>query len=182
MRPEIAIVGLALCAALAGPSEAKAQVVALGASNTRGYDLPLQDAWPAKLEALLRQRGYNVAVSNEGINGDTSEGMLSRVGSAVPVGTRVVVLECCGNDNKDGRHQVADHDGNIRSLVRGLKARGVAVVYWESAYRTRGTTMRGSPSPGRLARPGADGCSKAYRRITSIFPRPATTQMPLATT
>ncbi len=129
MRPEIAIVGLALCAALAGPSEAKAQVVALGASNTRGYDLPLQDAWPAKLEALLRQRGYNVAVSNEGINGDTSEGMLSRVGSAVPVGTRVVVLECCGNDNKDGRHQVADHDGDIRSLVRGLKARGVAVVY-----------------------------------------------------
>ena len=84
MRPEIAIVGLALCAALAGPSEAKAQVVALGASNTRGYDLPLQDAWPAKLEALLRQRGYNVAVSNEGINGDTSEGMLSRVGLGGP--------------------------------------------------------------------------------------------------
>ena len=124
MRPEIAIVGLALCAALAGPSEAKAQVVALGASNTRGYDLPLQDAWPAKLEALLRQRGYNVAVSNEGINGDTSEGMLSRVGSAVPVGTRVVVLECCGNDNKDGRHQVADHDGDIRILGQGPQGEG----------------------------------------------------------
>ena len=129
MRPEIAIVGLALCAALAGPSEAKAQVVALGASNTRGYDLPLQEAWPAKLEALLRQRGYNATVSNQGINGDTSDGMLSRVGSAVPAGTRVVTLECCGNDNKGPRFQVADHDGNIRSLVGGLRAKGIAVVY-----------------------------------------------------
>ena len=129
MRSRKAIYVLALAAVVGIHFDAKAQVVALGASNTRGYDLPLQEAWPAKLEALLRQRGYNATVSNQGINGDTSDGMLSRVGSAVPAGTRVVTLECCGNDNKGPRFQVADHDGNIRSLVGGLRAKGIAVVY-----------------------------------------------------
>jgi acyl-CoA thioesterase I len=108
---------------------AEAQVVALGASNTRGYDLPLSEAWPAKLEALLRKKGYPVNVSNQGINGDTSDGMLSRLSSAVPADTRVVILECCGNDNKGPRFMVADHVGNIRTLVARLRATGAAVVF-----------------------------------------------------
>jgi acyl-CoA thioesterase-1 len=70
--------GFVLILAFFAASEAKAQVVALDDSSTRGYLLALSDAWPAKLEALLHQRGYNVSVANEGINGDNSEGMLSR--------------------------------------------------------------------------------------------------------
>ena len=130
MRSHYAVCGLALVAVLGIPLNSKAQVVALGASNTRGYDLPLEQAWPAKLEALLHQRGYNVTVTNQGINGDTSDGMLGRVGSAVPEGTRVVTLECCGNDNKGPRFQVADHNGNIQSLVSGLRSKGISVVYF----------------------------------------------------
>src|ERR1700733_13091855 len=99
----------ALFCVLSSTLAAQSQVVALGASNTRGFDLPLSDAWPAKLEALLRAKGRNVSVANEGVNGDTSEGMLSRFASAVPEGTRVVILECCGNDNKNNRHVVTDH-------------------------------------------------------------------------
>jgi len=65
--------------------------------------------WPAKLEVLLHHRGVNVSVANEGVNGDTSDGMLQRMDSAVPSGTRVVILICCGNDNKDKHHFVTDH-------------------------------------------------------------------------
>ncbi len=101
---------------LFGVTEAKAQVVALGDSETRGYLLPITDAWPAKLEGLLRQRGINVSVANQGVNGDTSDGMLSRLDSAVPGGTRVVILMCCGNDYKDKRNIVADHLGNVTTL------------------------------------------------------------------
>ncbi len=114
---------------------AQAQVVALGASNTRGYDLALSDAFPAKLEALLHAKGRNVTVANEGVNGDTSEGMLSRFDSAVPEGTRVVILECCGNDDKNGGHLVADHAGGIRALVGKARARKIAVVYIADSYR-----------------------------------------------
>jgi len=120
--------GLTLVLALLGAAEAKAQVVALGASSTRGFFLPISDVWPAKLEALLRQRGFNVSVANEGINSDTSQGMLSRLDSAVPEGTRVVILACCGNDEVDRNHHVADHEGNIRTIISRLRARGIAVI------------------------------------------------------
>jgi acyl-CoA thioesterase-1 len=81
--------GLIVALTLFGVTTASAQVVALGDSATRGYLLPITDAWPAKLEGLLRQRGINVGVANQGVNGDTSDGMLSRLDSAVPDGTRV---------------------------------------------------------------------------------------------
>ena len=71
--------GLIVALSLFGVTEGQAQVVALGPSSTRGYLLPLTDAWAAKLEALLRQHGANLSVANEGINGDTSDGMLSRL-------------------------------------------------------------------------------------------------------
>jgi acyl-CoA thioesterase-1 len=121
--------GLAVFFVFFGCMEAKAQVVALGASGTRGYFLPLSEAWPAKLEALLRQHGVDVSVTNQGVNGDTSDRMLSRLDSAVPDGTRVVIFDCCGNDNKDQRNVVADHEGNIRAIIGRLRARGIAVVF-----------------------------------------------------
>jgi acyl-CoA thioesterase-1 len=121
--------GLTLILALFAAAEAKAQVVALGSSGTRGYLLPLSDAWPSKLEVLLHQRGYNVSVANEGINGDNSEGMLSRLDSAAPNGTRVVIVSCCGNDNKNRANVVADHAGNVRTIISRLRARGIAVIF-----------------------------------------------------
>jgi acyl-CoA thioesterase-1 len=121
--------GLVLILTLFGATEAKAQVVALGASGTRGYHLPESEAWPAKLEALLRRHGVNVSVSNQGINGDTTDGMLSRLDSAAPDGTRVVIFDPGGNDYKNKRHPVADHEGNIRTIIDRLRARGVAVVF-----------------------------------------------------
>ena len=69
----LAIVGIAVASA------ASAQVVALGASGTKGYMLPEAETWPAKLQALLHARGLDVSVSNQGINGDTSDGMRARL-------------------------------------------------------------------------------------------------------
>ena len=39
---------------------------------------------------MLRSKGYNGRVLNAGINGDTTAGMLARLDTAVPNGTRVV--------------------------------------------------------------------------------------------
>ena len=76
----------------------QAQVVALGASNTAGKGVAPQEAYPAQLEAMLRAKGYNGHVVNAGLNGDTTAGMLARLDSAVPNGTRVVILQPGGND------------------------------------------------------------------------------------
>jgi acyl-CoA thioesterase-1 len=99
-----------------------ATVVALGASNTYGKGVERSQAYPAQLEAILRARGLGVTVVNAGINGDTTEGMLSRLDSAVPDGTRVVILQPGGNDRRKGR---PDLTAEIQSRLR---ARGIRVV------------------------------------------------------
>jgi acyl-CoA thioesterase-1 len=99
-----------------------ATVVALGASNTYGKGVERDQAYPAQLEAILRARGLSANVVNAGINGDTTEGMLSRLDSAVPSGTRVVILQPGGNDLRKGR---SDRTAEIRSRLR---ARGIRVV------------------------------------------------------
>jgi acyl-CoA thioesterase-1 len=154
---------LGLILAVLGAAEAKAQVVALGDSETRGYLLPLSDAWPAKLEGLLHQRGINVSVTNEGVNGDTSDGMLSRLDSAVPGGTRVVILMCCGNDNKDKRNIVADHLGNVTTLVSRLRARGIAVVYSGEGGVAVGFHDDAGASAARSA--GASWCGRSFQGL-----------------
>ncbi|MBV9150897.1 MAG: esterase, partial [Alphaproteobacteria bacterium] len=61
---------VALCGFLS--AAARAQVVALGASNTVGMGVRPQEAYPAQLEAMLRAKGYNGRVVNAGISGDTT--------------------------------------------------------------------------------------------------------------
>jgi acyl-CoA thioesterase-1 len=156
--------GLIVALSLFGVTEAKAQVVALGDSATRGYLLPLTDAWPAKLEGLLHKHGSDVSVANEGVNGDTSDGMLSRLDSAVPSGTRVVIWMCCGNDNKDERHIVADHVGNVTTLVSRLRARGIAVIYSAMGGVAFGRHDNAGAAAARSA--GASWCGWNYQGLS----------------
>jgi acyl-CoA thioesterase-1 len=85
---------LAAGSALAGA----ATIVALGASNTYGKGVGRNEAYPAQLQAILKARGKPARVVNAGINGDTTEGMLQRLNSAVPNGTSLVILQPGGND------------------------------------------------------------------------------------
>jgi acyl-CoA thioesterase-1 len=103
----------------------QAQVVALGASNTAGRGVGASDAFPSQLEAMLRARGINMHVTNAGISGDTTAGMLARLSSAVPAGTKIVVLQFGGNDARKGR---TDRETNIAQIKGQLKARGIRFV------------------------------------------------------
>src|SRR5256885_2921890 len=105
MRRSLMIsLGLSIAFGFLSPA-GHAQVVALGASNTAGKGLAPQSAYPAQLEALLRAKGYNGRVLNAGINGDTTAGMLARLDTAVPGGTRLVILQPGGNDRRQGGSQ-----------------------------------------------------------------------------
>jgi acyl-CoA thioesterase I len=115
---------LALLAGMifASASADAATVVALGASNTYGKGVERGQDYPAQLEAILRARVSSIQVVNAGINGDTTEGMLNRLDSAVPDGTKVVILQPGGNDRrKGGTDRTAEIQGR-------LKARGIRVV------------------------------------------------------
>lgn len=127
MKLHLRHAGIALLFFIVAIGDATAQVVALGASNTRGKGVSLSQAYPAQLQALLRSQGVSVTVRNAGINGDTTAGMLARVNSAVPKGTRVVILQPGGNDRRRGISP-AVQEANVSAIRQNLEKRGIRVV------------------------------------------------------
>ncbi len=113
-----------------GPAWAgQVSIVAVGASTTAGKTVGSEGAYPAQLESMLRSKGYDVSIRNEGISGDTSLGMLGRIDSAAPAGTALVLLQIShSNDGKRGI-TAAQTEANTRAIVAHLRARNVRVIF-----------------------------------------------------
>jgi acyl-CoA thioesterase-1 len=79
----------------------------------------------------LKQRGVAATFTNSGINGDTTGGMLARLSSAVPSGTKVVILQPGGNDRRRGGE--GDRSANIAKIRSQLSARAVTVLMMENS-------------------------------------------------
>jgi acyl-CoA thioesterase I len=105
-----------------------AQIVAFGASNTAGFGVGSGAAWPARLEELLHAKGYNVSVANAGISGDTTTGMLGRVDSAVPRGTKLVLLAITNYNDSHRGVDPSQHTANSASIVGHIRALGAKVI------------------------------------------------------
>jgi acyl-CoA thioesterase-1 len=123
-----ALGGIATCL-LACPLAAKAdtQIVAIGASNTLGFGTGFGQSYPAQLENMLKAHGYKVQVTNAGIPGDTTGGMLTRLDATVPAGTRIVILQPGGNDLRFG-YTKEERANNIRAMMARLQKRGIRVI------------------------------------------------------
>nr|WP_233287002.1 GDSL-type esterase/lipase family protein [Bradyrhizobium oropedii] len=115
-----------VCAAFTKPIH----IVAVGASNTQGWYVGKQGAYPAKLEALLRDKGVNATVANAGVPFDTTAGMLKRIDSDVPKGTDIVILQPGGNDRRFlvTKEQRA---ANIAAMERRLRERAIKVILYD---------------------------------------------------
>ena len=81
--------------------------------------------FPAQLQAMLKARGHDARVTNAGINGDTTAGMLARLSSAVPSGTQVVIVQPGGNDRRKGQ---SGRESNIATITSQLAARKIKVI------------------------------------------------------
>jgi acyl-CoA thioesterase-1 len=115
---------LVLTVAASPASAAAAQIVAFGASNTAGYGVGSDQAWPVRLEAMLRAKGYQATVANAGISGDTTVGMLGRLDTAVPDGTELVILAIFPYNDAGKGISPAEHAANIQKILsrlRGIK-------------------------------------------------------------
>jgi acyl-CoA thioesterase I len=128
---------LAIMAMAATARAAPVTIVALGASNTYGKGVARNEAYPAQLEAMLRGRGIDARVVNAGVNGETTGAMLNRLDSAVPDGTRLVIFQPGGNDDRKGVG--ADRAHNIALIQSKLAGRGIKVILSENAM------LRGLP-------------------------------------
>ena len=115
------------CLVVASINAASAQIVALGHSAVHG-NVAESEMWPALLEGLLRAKGSQVHVANAGVWGETTDATLARTPSAVPAGTKLVIL--CDSPANDVRHNMSPVKAmeNIAAIKSQLKARGIRVV------------------------------------------------------
>ena len=127
------LIGPMLCSA----DTAQAQIVAIGASNVAGRGVSSSDAWPAQLEGMLAAKGRNVHVTNAGISGDTNAGMLARLDSAVPQGTKVVLLDRYGGGWNARRRGMGDQKAELAAIEARLRSRGIRIIpmWWNAALR-----------------------------------------------
>lgn len=109
-------------------SEARSlSIVAFGDSLTAGYQLPPDEAFPARLEALARSKGRDVTITNAGVSGDTTADGLARLDWSVPDGTDGVILELGANDALRGLSPEESRK-NLDAMLARLLDRGIPVL------------------------------------------------------
>jgi acyl-CoA thioesterase I len=119
------------CLVLISPLQARPlQIVAIGASNTTGFGVGAENAYPAVLERLLRQKGIEAHVANAGANGDVTSGMRNRLDAVVPNGTDIVVLQPGANDLRFFGTKAA-RAANIVAMTQRLHTRGIRVIVYD---------------------------------------------------
>lgn len=126
-------IALALAAVAPGPAAAL-DIVALGASNTAGWGVGADNAFPARLRDILKARGIDAKVASAGIPGDTTGGMLRRIESDVPAGTDIVVLQPGTNDMRFFGTR-AQRAANIAAIVERLRRRNIRVLVLDPELR-----------------------------------------------
>src|SRR6516164_8803678 len=117
------IVMLAISPACAGPIK----MVVLGDSLSAGLGLSASDAFPAKLQKALKDKGIDIDIVNAGVSGDTASGGRDRLDWSVGEGTEAVILELGANDALRGTDPAVTRAA-LSDIVGRLKARGIAVL------------------------------------------------------
>lgn len=108
-------------------AEERLTIVALGDSLTAGYELAPGEGFPAKLQAALRDRGYNVTVVDAGVSGDTTDSGRSRLDWSVGPEADAVILELGANDALRGLDPSSTRE-NLTAMLDRLEERGLPVL------------------------------------------------------
>lgn len=154
--------------AISGASSAQAdplRIVAIGASNTAGYHAGGQ-GWTDQLQAMLRARGYDVSMSVAGVVGDTSRGILSRVDSAVPAGTQVVIFDVGGGNDKDSGAG-ASTGANKALIAQRIRAKGAKPIF--AGYSSIVGSEASNPSAWRANDPHHHLTVQSHQRVAAAL-------------
>jgi len=149
---------------LSGPAYSQSsRIVALGDSNTAGFGVGPQQAFPAHLEALLRATGHDTQVVNAGVSGDTTYGMLSRLDAAAAPGTQIAIIQGGYNDRLRGSPP-ATIIANIEAILARLNARqirGVVCGFFDPGWDAVGDAV--ARRYGAIFVPGGACYDSTYR-------------------
>ncbi|MFW6027715.1 MAG: arylesterase [bacterium] len=115
--------------ASAAPAEeaGPARILVLGTSLTAGFQLPRDKSFTARLEAALREKGYDATVVNAGVSGDTSAGGLARLNWLLSEDYTHAIVELGGNDVLRGL-EPEDTRANLDAILTTLTEHGIEVL------------------------------------------------------
>jgi len=108
-------------------AQARKVLVVFGDSLSAGYGLPAGQSFPDDMQRTLDKEGYAWQVKNLGISGDTTEGGVSRINSAVRLKPAVVILELGGNDGLRGLPLKVTRQ-NLETMIMAFQEAGAKVV------------------------------------------------------
>lgn len=149
----VAVLGLAKTSQ--PKADAAYRIVVIGDSLSAGYGLPGADAFPAKLEVALKNRGHEVRVENAGVSGDTTAGGRARLAWAIGNDPDAVIVELGANDALRGLDPAKAYD-NLSAMLDTLAQKYIPVL------------LAGMQSPPNMGEDYA-------RDFNAIFPRLAET-------
>lgn len=109
------------------PSTRAGTIVAFGDSLTAGLGVETEEAYPAQLERRLREEGFDYAVVNAGVSGETSAGGLRRVNWILKSHPTHVILELGANDGLRGQPIQQTYE-NLQGIIMRLQEHGVQVI------------------------------------------------------
>ncbi|HWE76406.1 MAG TPA: arylesterase [Stellaceae bacterium] len=121
---------------------AATRILAFGDSLTAGLGVAPDQAFPAQLAARLKADGYDVAVDNGGVSGDTTADGLARFDWAMGDHPDVVLVELGANDMLRGLDPKRA-ETNLDTMLGKLKTAKVRVLLlgmrsssnWGTDYR-----------------------------------------------
>jgi acyl-CoA thioesterase-1 len=102
-------------------------IVAFGDSLTSGHGVEPGQSYPDHLQRMLDERGYRYRVVNQGISGDTTSGGVARIGAALLLEPKIVILELGANDGLRGLPVTSTRE-NLSEMIGAFRKAGARVV------------------------------------------------------
>lgn len=133
------------------------RILAFGDSLTAGYGLPAGDAFPIQLEAALKAAGYDVAVTNAGVSGDTTADGRARLAWTLGAPFDYAIVELGANDALRGLDPGQAY-ANLDFILTALAEKRVKVL------------LAGMIAPRNMGRDYVDQFDGLYARLIAAHP------------
>jgi acyl-CoA thioesterase I len=149
---KIAVAFAIMQSASVATADGGCRIAVLGDSLTTAYGLAVEDGFPAQLERRLHAEGYDCAVLDAGVGGDTTAGGLARLDWTLADRPSHVLVELGGNDGLRAL-PTEQMEHNLDAIVGRLQADGVAVL------------LAGMRAPPNLGRAYGDAFEAVFARV-----------------
>jgi acyl-CoA thioesterase-1 len=128
------------------------RIAVLGDSLTTAHGIAVEEGFPAQLERRLREEGYDCAVLDAGVGGDTTAGGLARLDWTLADRPSHVIVELGANDGLRALPP-EQMERNLAAIVSRLRADGVAVL------------LAGMRAPPNLGRSYGEAFERVFSRV-----------------